>query len=351
MNLVEVGLLHILAGPDDYSVAQALDELRKEIGTATALSAGTTTLDGQQVTLDQLINVCRTAPFLLGKRLVIIQGLLERFEPRGRSGRQRKTASSRQQDEYKSFGACFDNLPDSTVLVLLESRLTNNNPLLKELAGKATVKSFPPLKVDKLKQWIQQRVKKEGGSISPLAVDLLTKLVGSNLWIMTSEINKLVLFTSGRCIEEDDVRTLVSQVQQADVFDMVDAILAFKAEAAAQLLQQLLQKGGAPTYLLFMLCRQVRLIVRAKELDRQGASDTEIQNRLGLAIPFIVRKTIEQASRYSLVRLKAVYNQLLMADLWIKTGKYDGELALDILVAELCQRRQTHLARTKHEPD
>ncbi|MDO8717163.1 MAG: DNA polymerase III subunit delta [Dehalococcoidales bacterium] len=338
-------MLYILSGSDDYSLSHALDGLKKEIDTSSAFSSGVTTLDGQQVTPEQLRNVCNTAPFLSGKRLVIIRGLLERFEPKGRP-RQRKAVSPRKTDSSQllaNFKACFEHVPESTILALVENRLTTNNPLFNELSGKAVVKLFPLLKEVKLRQWIQQQVKKENGTISTQAVDLLAKLVGGNLWIMAGEINKLVLFASVRRIEDDDVRTLVGQTQQADVFDMVDAILEFKAETASQLLQQLLQKGAAPTYLLFMLCRQVRLIVRARELTRQGTPETEIQNRLGLSSGFIVRKTIEQSKCYSLERLQAVYQQLLAADLWIKTGKYDGELAIAILVAELCQRRQPQL--------
>jgi len=341
-------LLHILTGPDDYSRTQALDELKRETSMVTAFSADTATLDGQQVTSDQLRNICGTSPFLSEKRLVIINGLLERFEPKSRLGRRRKVTPSRQQDsstkklarradEHKLFSACFDNLPDSTVLVLLEGRLTNNNPLFKELANRAVIKSFPLLKEIELRPWIQRRVKEGNGSISPQAVDLLAKLIGSNLWVMTSEINKLVLFTSGHRIEEDDVRALVSLVEQTDVFAMVDAMLECKAETATRRLQQLLQRGAAPTYLLFMLCRQVRLIVRAKELNKRGTPETEIQKRLNLTSWFILRKTMEQAGRYSLTRLEMIYHQLLTADLWIKTGKYGGELTLTILMAELCQ--------------
>jgi DNA polymerase III delta subunit len=37
-------------------------------------------------------------------------------------------------------------------------------------------------------------------------------------------------------------------------------------------------------------------------------------------------------------RIKQVYQQLLDTDIAIKTGKYTEELALNILIAELCQR-------------
>ena len=108
-----------------------------------------------------------------------------------------------------------------------------------------------------------------------------------------------------------------------------------KAGPAEQLLEDLLQHGASPAYLLAMLSRQVRLLVRAKELVRQRKSDVEIQSRLGLA-PYPLRKTMEQAQRYPMERLKDVYLKLLEADLYIKRGKYDGKLALNILVAELC---------------
>lgn len=336
-------MLYILSGQDDFSLTQSLEEIKRNVGDPAILGAATTTLDGQQVTLDQLRTVCETAPFLAGQRLVIIRGLLERFEPKGRPSRQKKTPGTNQPDEYKLFGSCITQIPDSTVLVLLDASLTSNNPLLEGLSARAVMKAFPLLRGTRLNQWVQKQVMEEGGSISPRAVDLLTKLVGSNLWVMASEITKLVLFTSGRRIEEEDVKAIASYTQEASVFAMVDAILESKAALAEQLLQRLLQSGAAPVYLLFMLSRQVGMIVRAKELKNQRKPEIEIQNKLGLTKEFALRKTLEQASRYSLARLKQVYRQLLETDLSIKTGKYDAELALDILVAELCQRGKTYV--------
>ena len=332
-------MLYILSGQDDFSLHQSLEKIKGGLGDQTILAANTTTLDGQQLTLDQLRTVCETVPFLAERRLVIVRGLLERFERRSKSSRRKKTKPvTDQHDEYKSLAAYMGKLPDSTILVLIEGRIRSNNPLLRELSDKAKIRSFPLLREARLRQWIQRRVTEEGGSISPPAVDLLTKLVGGNLWIMSNEINKLALFTSGRRIEEEDVKRVVSYAQQANVFAMVDAILEFKAGVAEQSLQQLLQRGAAPAYLLVMLSRQVQMIVRAKELRKQRKPEIEIQNRLGLTSEFALGKTLEQASRYPVEQLKQVYHKLLEADLSIKTGKYDGELALNILIAELCQR-------------
>jgi len=61
---------------------------------------------------------------------------------------------------------------------------------------------------------------------------------------------------------------------------------------------------------------------------------------------YALRRTLEQAGRYSLPRLKQIYRQLLEADLAMKTGRYDSELALDLLVADLCQRTAIQRAVT-----
>lgn len=330
-------MLYILSGQDDFSIYQSLEEIKRKMGDPTMLVTNTTILDGQQLTLGQLKTVCDASPFLAEKRLVIIKGLLERFESKGKPSRRKKAASTdNSQNEAKLLAEYTGNIPDTTILVLIDGKISSNNPLLKGLAG-AQMRSFPLLREPQLHQWIQSRVARERGSISPQAVDLLAKMVGSNLWIMSNEIDKLILFTAGRRIEIEDIRKIVSYAQQTNVFAMIDAILESKAGLAQKLLQQLLQGGASSAYLLAILAHQLQMIVRVKELRNQRKSQQEIQDRLGITSEFALRKTLEQTGVYSWERLKEVYHRLLEADLSIKTGKYDDELALNILIAELCQ--------------
>jgi DNA polymerase-3 subunit delta len=329
-------MLYILWGEDDFSLTRSLEEIKQGLGDRSLLVANTTVLDGQQVTLDELRAIVGTVPFLAEKRLVVIQGLLGRFEAGGKSRRRKKTPPPA---EHKSFADCLTSIPEGTVLVLVDGKIKSGNPLLKQLSPRAEVRSFPLLKDERLRQWIRQGVAEQGATISPEAVDLLAKLVGGNLWVMSSEINKLALFASGRRIEAEDIKAVVSSAQETSVFAMVDAILDSKAGVAEQLLEQLLERGASTAYLLVMLSRQVRLIVQAGALRRQRRADVEIQDRLGLASEFALRKTLDQAQRYPLGRLREVYDKLLEADLAIKTGKYEGGLALNLLIAELCQPR------------
>jgi DNA polymerase III subunit delta len=332
-------LLYILSGEDDFSITRELDTIKKSIGNQEMLSTNTNTLDGKTVTADEFRAICESAPFLSEKRLVIVQGLLDRFGIKAPS-RGAKTAKKTEQQPaaYEAFGNCIFKLPPSTILVLIEDEIKDNNPLLKMISPKAKIKNFPLLKTPELRQWVTNHVIAEGCKISVPALNLLVRLIGSNLWVMSSELNKLATYDYGRQIEEKDVKALVSYTQQSSVFNLVDAIMEFKANEAESILQQLMDKGATASYLLAMFYRQMRFIVRARDLKRHGLREPEMRQRLGVVSDYVVKKTLEQAARYSMPRIKQVYQQLLDTDIAIKTGKYTEELALNILVAELCQR-------------
>jgi DNA polymerase-3 subunit delta len=331
-------LLHILIGEDDFSIRQALEEIKKSIGDPAALMPNTMVLEGRQVTPEQLRAACETVPFLADKRLVIVEGLLERFESKGKTARKKSSRQPEPADAYKPIIDGFKNLPPFTELVLLGGGVKATNPLLRELASVAKVRFFPMIKFNQLNQWIERRValQGKGSGISPKAAALMARLVGNDLWTMANEVDKLVLFTGGRPIEEADVKAVVTNAQDASVFNMVDAILEFRVGSAQELLQQLFRQGMAPAQILVMLSRQVRIIFQVKEMRDRGRSRGDIQTKLGLTSDFVLRKAWDQADKYSPARLIEVYHKLLDADISIKTGKYESpELVLDILIAEL----------------
>jgi DNA polymerase-3 subunit delta len=331
-------LLHVFIGEDDFSIRQALGEIKKGIGDATALMTNTTVIDGRHATVEQLKAAGETVPFLAEKRLVIVEGLLERFEPPRKNGKGKAPRASVRPEEIKAIADAIKDLPPFTELVIIGGEVRSGNPLLRELAAATRIKSFPWLKGAPLRQWVERRVTAAGGSISPQAVAVLLRFVGSDLWTMAGEVDKLTQYAGGRRIEEADVKAVVSYAQEANVFAMVDAILEFRAATAQELLQQQFQQGAAPAQLLTILARQVRIIFQVKEMRDRRKSRGEIQSKLGLNSDFLLHKAWEQADKYSLARLREMFHRLLEADLSIKTGKLDGEIALEILVTELAQR-------------
>jgi DNA polymerase-3 subunit delta len=327
-------MLYVLYGRDGFSLNQAVGKIKAGLGDRETVAANTTNLDGKCLTLDELRNKCGTAPFLCSRRLVIVEGLLGRFESKQGKSRSRKRKSGNGLAEWEGLDSYIEQMPETTVLILVDDDVKGNNALLKQISSLAEVGTFPLLRGRDLKTWIRKRVKEEGGDITPEAVNLLADLIGGDLWAMDGEIRKLVLYGRERPIREDDVKQLVTCVQEANIFALVDAVAEGRIELTQRILHRLYDEGVPPTYILTMITRQFRLIAQARDLGK-GLSRLQIQDKLGLKSSYSLDKTLSQAKLYGLDRVRRAYDKLLEADLAIKTGQYSDKLALELLVTEL----------------
>jgi DNA polymerase-3 subunit delta len=327
-------MFYILYGQDDFSLNQAVEKIKADLGDWEMLATSTTNLEGQHLTLSELRNKCDAAPFLSSHRLIVVDGLLGRFEVKQSRPRSGRGKSGNGLGEWEGLASYIGQMPETTVLMLVDGEMKGQNPLLKRLSPLAEVRTFPLLRSRDLKAWIQQRVGEEGGDITPQAVNLLAELIGGDLWAMNGEIQKLLLYSQERPISEDDVRQLVSHVQEANIFALVDAVAEGRTELAQRILHRLYDDGVAPTYILVMITRQFRLIAQAGDLGK-GLSRLQIQDRLGLKSSYSLDKTLSQAKLYDFEGVKRAYDKLLETDLAIKTGKYTDKLALELLVTEL----------------
>ncbi|MDP2726661.1 MAG: DNA polymerase III subunit delta, partial [Dehalococcoidia bacterium] len=189
-----------------------------------------------------------------------------------------------------------------------------------------------------LERWIIQTAREMGGTINSATAHLLAENVGPDLWVLDSELRKLLLYAAGKPVTEADVRLLVSQVREASIFALVDAVLAARAGLALGLAHKLVDGGTSPFQVLGTLARQLRRLLLAKELSGQNMSPQNMASALGFRSPWAAKKLAQQAEGYSHGRLGAMYRRLVDEDLALKTGRRTPELGLDLLLVELCYR-------------
>ncbi len=329
-------MIHILFGEDDFTIKEKLMLIKSDSGGAELGEANTDVFDGSKITPDELINACCTISFLSPKRMVVVEGLLGRFEQKGKKGKGKNKPPELKQWESLATIA----MPESTVLVLVDGNLKKTNPLFKKLASVAEVKECIPFEIKgkDLPDWICARVKSNNGDISPRSVGLLINFIGNNLWVLSSEIDKLCLYAHGRQIEESDVNLLVSSVRDLNIFHLTDAIVQRNQKLASKMLHEHLAEGAAPAYLLFMITNEFRLLIQAKILSVAGRLPAkEIGPKIGEFKEWKVEKMLREAKGYDVPRLEQTYRRLLDTDISIKTGRVDGETALDLLIADLCK--------------
>jgi DNA polymerase-3 subunit delta len=319
-------MIHVLHGEDEFSIAEALARIRESVGPPEVRDPNTTTFDGRGAQPGALVGAASAVPFLAERRLVVVSGLLSRFEDDD------KTLGA----EWDSLPARLEHLPATTELVFVEDRdLKRGGRGLRAAGPRAVVKEFKPPRFQALDAWIKDRFAAVGAQAEPDAIARLAWLAGGSLRLLDQEARKLALHANGRPVRREDVDLLVPEAREENIFAAVDAILERRPGVAMKLLYSLLAGGASAGQLLNLLARQVRLVILARELADQSVPPEDIGRRIGLKPGFALDKTLRQAPRFSPAHLAATHRRLLDADLSIKTGELDERLAIEILVARL----------------
>lgn len=324
-------MYYIFHGDDEFTGSEAVADLKGKLGDSATADINTTVLDGRSLTLSEIIHQCDAVPFMGDRRLVIVENMLQRFDPKkgGRSESDQKLV-----DGLRDY---LPQLPETTRLIFVESKsLHGNNPILRQAKqdDHGYVQEFETPRHGAVSGWITRRVQAIGGEIQSGAVMALTAYGEDDLRLLDQEIEKLLTYAGDRPITEHDVHRLVPAATESDIFAMVDALGQRDHRAAVTRLHELLEAGESPIYLLYMITRQFRILTQVKELASQGMHQPAIRSKLGLH-PFVIKKALAQARNFSLKQLQTIYGKILETDEAIKTGQLEPELALDILVAEL----------------
>ena len=331
---------YVLYGNDDYLMGKFLTQLRQRIGQPDVLEANTTLLHGTDVTPSQIQEISSTVPFLADYRLVIVEGLMQKFD--AVSGTQRRARRSRKQakdvEEWDNIADIVKEKPATTLLVFLDGALHPTNQLLKQLKPIAETRQFRTPVGEELRNWIRQTVSNQGATIAPGGVNKLTQAIGGNLRTLSNEISKLVLYVGDGIIDEQAVMSLVANTRNETIFQSVDAVLAGEPGRAIQLINGLRDSGESTASIFRMLARQLRLILVCQELLAKKVTVPKLQERLGLAGDFAVRKVLEQAKDHGPEKVSVMYRAILVADLSIKSGKMEDRLALEVLIAQMARR-------------
>mgnify|MGYP006261537439 FL=1 len=185
-----------------------------------------------------------------------------------------------------------------------------------------------------LPTYVQRRAKQKEIGIDGRAIRLLADYIGANLRQIDSELDKLSTYARGRAVTEDDIKLLVADASEALIWNLTDALSQRNGRNAMRALFELRRGDASPFYLLTMIARQYRIIIKVKEAARTiGGNEYDIAKAVKESA-YPVKKALQQSRKYSFDQLDEIMQRLLESDFAMKTGA-DPETELDVLIAEL----------------
>jgi DNA polymerase III subunit delta len=321
----------ILHGDDEHAIHLQLGHISRLMGDPSLAELNITHLDGAQANLDEVKNNVSTMPFLAERRMVILAHPLARSS--GEYARDRLTAM-------------LNSLPDSAALVLViddsfERRdwktLTDSHWLrawVQSAAKRGLLLTSQLPAADQMTGWILTHAKSLNGQFEPRGAVELAAHIGNDTRLAALEVEKLLTYVDfKRPVSADDVNLLTTPVNTVSIFDMVDAVAQQNSRKAVHLLHTLLEQQE-PISLFFMIVRQFRLLIQAREILDEGGSADQIERELRQH-SFVAKKLAEQARRFSMARLEEIYRRLFEMDEAMKTSQVSLDLSLDTFIASL----------------
>ena len=335
--MTELARLTLLRGDDLTCVQVLLAEIKASLGDPQMADMNTTLLESETLNLESLRADCLTMPFLAERRLVLVS-------------RARQILTKLNPSEREKLLDILANLPDTAALVLVieDSQSTKRGEkywenarayawLLDWLDGQKDLgRVFDCALPDEAEMpgWIARKARETGGEFRADAAHLLASYVGNNTLRAAQEINKLLIYVNGaRAVSTEDVVLLTSQEQEGNIFSLVDA-LGERSGSKAMTQFRLLSESNEMVELSGMIYRQFRLLIQAREILDEGGSSRQIEKELRV-LPFVADKLTGQARRFSMKQLLDVFGRLLQIDEDMKSGGMPGEVAFELLIADL----------------
>ncbi len=326
-------MIQLFTGDNTFTRQEAYDALRASHDTDGSLAANTITFSGKTLKISELEAAAMAIPFLADHRLVRVDGLCDRFG--ARTGRRRADLAA-----WDGLADLLEALPDTTLLIFIDAKTTDRNPIRQMIAEAGQIREFPPFRPRDVDSWLHDRTRALGLHLTPGAERLLIARVGHDLWTLASELQKIQIYAGDATVDEAVVESLAPVNHESNIFQFVDAVAEGRTTQAMQSLAALRQAGETPQRILNMIARQIRMVAVARELLDRGGSEDDIRQALG-AHPFVAKRAANQARRYTQATADAALRRVLDADLAIQNYRHDrpgamrDDQALELLVADL----------------
>ena len=312
-------LIYVITGKEDSLVNTQCQQLLDELLQPSQRMTGLFDADPAVVSVSEVLDELRTAPFLTDKRVVLIKGA-DDFVSQNR----------------QFLEKYFDNPCPTGILILTVNGWSGQTKLARKLSRVGKL-----IKVTQPKPWqLPARLSKYAADahdkkLTKDAAELLIELTGDELTRLYSEIDKLALFAdTEKAITPRHIELLIGHNRLFDAFAVIDAVIAGDAGRAVERLRKMFAEDRSAEYkVVGAFAFHFRRMFNAKVLLEKGVRRGEVADRL--RIWGNKDKFFAQLHQMSLKQIGEYLQLLAETDYAVKTGRAKTKTAMERLVLKL----------------
>ena len=299
--------LTLIQGSESVLADRAISEIIE-----TSVGAVVSQLDSNEIELGTITD--SLAPSLFGDaRIVVIREIQELT-----------------QEESEEVSSYLENSDEGVHLVLWHKGGVKGKSLLDKIKkANPTLVSVEAIKKDGDKaEFVRAEFARSGRKISAGAITALIDALGSDMRELAGACSQLSAdVEASKTIDEKDVEKFQQGRVETTGFDVADAVLEGKVEAALVSLRQALATGVDPVLIVSALASSIRTMAKVSSLPRNSNS-YQAASSLGLP-PWQIDKARRQLAGWSPTTLSSAVISLAQCDSDIKGASADPIYALE----------------------
>ena len=224
-------------------------------------------------------------------------------------------------EEQKSLASVLKDADLRANGLLLEAdSLKKSSTLYKNLKKSGKIEKFDQVNDKNFPGFFKKLTKEKGLSFDSAARRWMIRVMEPDLVHLDNELEKLKNLNEGGRLSKDLVREVLWTKGRGDLFDFLDSFSDRNVAESTKLLSDLLDSGEEEGKIFFMLAREIRMLLSAKDLAERGLSKKEIASKMG-TYPWLAGKKSSQAGKFSKEELRGLLMKLMEMDKGVKTGK------------------------------
>jgi DNA polymerase-3 subunit delta len=327
-NLVPV---YLFTGDEGYLMQEVIETLKDKYIDTSFEAINYINIDGKDARFDNILNACETLPFMSSKKLVIIKDISEIIE-------------NDENDVDKIMGSYVEGLDDYLCLVIMDrsSKLKKTSKLYKSVNKLGGIVEFAKLKGKDLNLRVEKKLKEYNKKISNVNLSYFIQQSTYNeynstksLYDLENELLKVINFSQGSEITKEDIDLTLTKTLDTNIFNLLSSINKRDGDSALKIFSEMYISNEPVQRILFMIIRQLRLMLGYKLYKEKGYTEGVIQEKLQIK-PYEFKKISSQAPSFSELHLRNGLDYILELDIKQKTSSHDEKLALEMLIIHLC---------------
>jgi len=279
-------------------------------------------IDGENISANDFFEAVSASGFLASKKLLVVKNIFDN-----------KKLNSWQDALLNFLDQQKDTADENYIIFWQTEKPDVRTKLYKALKKFRFVEEFKNYTNAELVSWLKKQAQLKNKALDNEAANLLISYVGNDLWSLSQEIEKLINFCSDKITSADIQNIVVARVDE-NIFALVEALGQQKKAKALKLLEEKFDNGTNAQYILSMVVRQYRLLLKTKSLAKQANYSGAIGQALQLP-PWLADKAFQQSQLYTMEQLKKIYAELLDLDQQLKSSGASDKLLFTKLVNHL----------------